>query len=104
MRRTTEQALAGLPAKPHDRRTCDLTPGQAEQYRQLVEARGGPLRQALASPGPVPYLHVFALLSRLKQLCDHPDLLLPPSAPPSAAGSGKWNLLTEILTRRSAAG
>ena len=74
-----------------------MTPGQAELYRVFLEQRGGPLRAALGGTGPVPYLHVFALLTKLKQLCDHPDLLRPEGDQPGAEGSGKWDLLVELL-------
>ena len=97
LRRTKEQVAAGLPEKVEDRRHCDMTPGQAELYRRLLEVRGAPLRSALEGPGPVSTLHVFALLDKLKQLCDHPDLLLPDGSPPAGQTSGKWEAFTEIL-------
>lgn len=97
LRRTKSQVALGLPEKLHDRRECEMTPGQAELYRTFLEQRGGPLRAALEGPGPVPYLHVFALLTKLKQLCDHPDLLRPEGDPPGEEGSGKWDLLVELL-------
>lgn len=97
LRRTKAQVLSELPEKLEDRRTCSLTPGQKAIYEALLAGPGAALRETLDSSGPVPYLHVFALLTRLKQLCDHPDLLLPPGAPPSGAGSGKWELFVELL-------
>jgi superfamily II DNA or RNA helicase len=97
LRRTKEQVSAGLPEKVEDRRSCEMTPGQAELYRRLLSERGSPLRSALEGPGPVSTLHVFALLDKLKQLCDHPDLLLPAGSPPSGETSGKWEAFTEIV-------
>ena len=97
LRRTKTQVEAGLPEKVEDKRLCDMTPGQAEIYRRILADRGAPLRGALGGSGPVSTLHVFALLDRLKQLCDHPDLLLPAGAPPSGETSGKWEAFTEIL-------
>lgn len=97
LRRTKAQVALGLPEKLLDRRECEMTPAQAELYRSYLGQRAGPLRAALEGPGPVPYLHVFALLTKLKQLCDHPDLLRPEGAPPGDEGSGKWNLLVELL-------
>jgi hypothetical protein len=97
LRRTKAQVALGLPEKLLDRRECEMTPGQAALYRVFLDQRGGPLRAALEGPGPVPYLHVFALLTKLKQLCDHPDLLRPQGDPPGEEGSGKWDLLVELL-------
>lgn len=97
LRRTKSQVALGLPEKLLDRRECEMTPGQAALYRTFLEQRGGPLRAALEGAGPVPYLHVFALLTKLKQLCDHPDLLRPEGDPPGDEGSGKWDLLVELL-------
>jgi|CXWL01.1.fsa_nt_gi hypothetical protein len=97
LRRTKQQVLTGLPPKLEDRRLCAMTVGQADLYQRLLADRGAALRTALDTAGPVPYLHVFALLSKLKQLCNHPDLLLPPGAAGSELGSGKWELFTEIL-------
>ena len=97
LRRTKGQVSAGLPEKVEDRRSCEMTPGQAELYRRLLSERGSPLRSALEGPGPVSTLHVFALLDKLKQLSDHPDLLLPPGSPPSGETSGKWEAFTELL-------
>lgn len=97
LRRTKSQVALGLPEKLLDRRECEMTPAQAVLYSDLLEQRGGPLREALGGTGPVPYLHVFALLTKLKQLCDHPDLLRPEGEPPGEEGSGKWDLLVELL-------
>ena len=97
LRRTKSQVALGLPEKLLDRRECEMTPAQAALYSDLLEQRGGPLREALGGTGPVPYLHVFALLTKLKQLCDHPDLLRPEGDPPGEEGSGKWDLLVELL-------
>ena len=97
LRRTKAQVALGLPEKIHDLRHCEMTPGQAALYRTLLEQKGSPLRAALEGKGPVPYLHVFALLTKLKQLCDHPDLLRPEGEPPGEEGSGKWDLLVELL-------
>ena len=43
----------------------------------------------------VPYMHIFALLTRLKQVCDHPALLT--SGPSSPDRSGKLEVFDQIL-------
>jgi SNF2 family DNA or RNA helicase len=107
LRRTKEQVLTTLPEKIEDRRTCQLLAGQAELYQQTLAQRGGVLRSVLGAGGAVPYLHVFALLSRLKQICNHPALLAEPSpsaADPPPASSGKWELFLEVLSEALGSG
>ncbi len=44
---------------------------------EAMEARGAGLVERLkAADGAIPYLHIFALLSLLKRICDHPALAL----------------------------
>lgn len=100
LRRTKAQVLPDLPPKLEDRRTCSLSPGQAELYRRVLSGRAGELRERLDS-GPLPYLHVFALLSLLKQVCDHPALV---GEAHRDAGSGKWDLFTELLSQAMESG
>jgi SNF2 family DNA or RNA helicase len=104
LRRTKGQVLAGLPEKIEDRRHCEMTAHQATLHAELLSTRGASLRESLDGGGAIPYLHVFALLDKLKQLCDHPDLLLPPGSPPSGETSGKWELFVELLDEALASG
>ena len=104
LRRTKEQVAVGLPEKIEDRRTCGMTAGQAAIYHELSAGAGAPLRTSLAGAGPVSVLHVFALLDRLKQVCDHPDLLRPSGSAPSGESSGKWELFLELLSEALGSG
>jgi SNF2 family DNA or RNA helicase len=47
---------------------------------------------------PVPYLHIFALLSLLKQICNHPAQVEGTAKEFSRFKSGKWDLFTELLS------
>ena len=47
-----------------------------------------------AAEGPIPYVHVFAVLTFLKQICNDPGLVHPDY---DGIGSGKLELLDEIL-------
>jgi superfamily II DNA or RNA helicase len=98
LRRLKASVLDELPEKIEDPRTCALSPQQAEQYRTAVAARGGSLLAKLErESGRVPYLHVFALLNLLKQICDHPALALGQVERYREHESGKWNLFEELL-------
>jgi superfamily II DNA or RNA helicase len=103
VRRVKAEVLDGLPAKIEDRRTCRLTVEQRGLYQALL-ASDPELFRELGGSGPIRYLHVFALLQRLKMLCDHPDLLDPEGSPPTDRSSGKWELLLEILDEAMASG
>lgn len=101
LRRTKEQVLTELPPKFIDRRTCELTPEQRTIYRQIVESRAKPLRAELRS-GKASFIHIFAALNYLKQVCNHP----------ATAGGGfgcdapsaKWDLFVELLDECMASG
>ncbi|HEV7240658.1 MAG TPA: DEAD/DEAH box helicase [Thermoanaerobaculia bacterium] len=96
LRRTKAQVLTELPPKIVDKRYCELTGEQRALYRRVIEARAKPLRAQLRAGGVVSYVHIFAALNYLKQICNHPA---------SAGGgfgasdvpSGKWELFTELL-------
>lgn len=95
LRRTKAQVLTELPPKIVDKRHCELTSEQRALYRRVLESRGRPLRAQLRTGGVVSYVHIFAALNYLKQICNHPA---------SAGGgfgadvpSGKWEMFVELL-------
>ncbi len=99
LRRLKAAVLDELPNKIEDLRTCRLSEEQVRLYRDAVGARSGALLEALGQTGQaVPYLHVFALLSTLKQICDHPALLRPRVEGYEEFASGKWELFAELLS------
>jgi len=93
LRRLKSEVLRELPPKFEDVRTCRLAPHQAALYRTLVDRRARDLLRALES-GPIDYVPIFALLGKLKRLCDHPALVAEGS---HAWPSGKFELFREIL-------
>ena len=94
LRRTKAQVLTSLPPKFEDKRRCTLTEPQAVLYRQVVEGKARALVSQLESAPVVSYLHVFAVLNLLKQVCNHPALL---GDEHRDVPSGKWDLFTELL-------
>jgi superfamily II DNA or RNA helicase len=98
LRRLKQSVLTELPAKIEDLRTCRLSDDQVKLYRDAVEKRGRDLMEALESDGqPVPYMHIFALLNLLKQICDHPALVEKDTDGYDRYRSGKWDLFCELL-------
>ncbi len=98
LRRKKQSVLSELPEKIEDLRTCRLSEEQVKLYRDAVETRAKPLLSSLAEDdGPVPYMHVFALLNLLKQICNHPALVAKTPAAYIDHESGKWDLFAELL-------
>ena len=97
MRRTKNQVLKDLPAKVEDLRHCDLSEEQIKMYRDTVALKASPLIAKLKEDGAeVPYLHVFATLTLLKQVCNHPALVSG-DLNYKKHESGKFELMREII-------
>jgi len=95
LRRTKAQVLTQLPPKIVDKRYCELTAEQRTLYRRVMEARARPLRAQLRAGATVSYVHIFAALNYLKQICNHPA-----SAGGGFGGdatSGKWEMFVDLL-------
>lgn len=98
MRRLKEKVLKELPEKIEDIRSCMLSDEQRLIYNTAVKERGGLIIEQLKnSESPIPYMHIFALFSFLKQVCDHPALASGRLEEYESHSSGKWDLFTEIL-------
>ena len=98
LRRTKDQVLKELPPKIEDIRRCALGEDQMRLYRDVVENQGRDLVQALKDPDQkVPYMHIFAVLNYLKQICNHPSLLEKEKRDYRKFTSGKWDLFVELL-------
>ncbi len=97
LRRLKADVLKERPPKVDDVHHCRLSSAQAAIYRTLVTCEGQRLAEAIRQGSkPIPYIHVFALLSRLKQLCDHPALVI--NGPKGRAmPSGKFDLFAELM-------
>jgi superfamily II DNA or RNA helicase len=98
LRRLKTDVLAELPEKIEDVRTCQLSEMQVRLYREALSTKGASLlSQMEAGPGPLPYIHIFALLNLLKRICDHPALAMNRIEEYQNYASGKWDLFQELL-------
>lgn len=99
LRRLKVSVLDELPEKIEDVRTCALSEDQVRLYRDAIGGKGAELARQIEAAGdaPLPYIHVFALLNLLKQVCDHPALALGKLDEADRLASGKWDLYREIL-------
>ena len=98
LRRLKKAVLDELPDKIEDLRTCQLSEDQVKLYRDAIATRGASLtKQLRRREQPIPYIHVFGLLMLLKQICDHPALVVGGLEEFEKHQSGKWELFQELL-------
>ncbi|HVR87794.1 MAG TPA: DEAD/DEAH box helicase [Planctomycetota bacterium] len=97
LRRVKSEVLQDLPPKVEDVRMCELSAHQAALYRALVERDGERLADALRDQGKkIDYISVFAALSKLKRICDHPALVV--KGPRTMdLHSGKFEVFKELI-------
>lgn len=99
LRRRKEEVLLDLPEKTEEIAHCELLDDQKKLYKEVLEKQRLNLLQELSNEkNPIPYLHVFALLSSLKQICDHPAVYLKEPTKYKEFQSGKWELFLELLS------
>jgi hypothetical protein len=98
LRRKKSEVLLELPEKIEEIAYCDLSDEQRELYRKaFLMHKESLLNDLKDNDKPVPYLHVFALLSTLKQICDHPCMITKQFSEFQKHRSGKWDLFVERL-------
>ena len=99
LRRLKKSVLAELPPKIEDIRTCRLSDDQVRLYREVLSSRGKPILDTIQNNGgPLPYMHIFAILNLLKQICNHPAMLEDDIKSFDKYQSGKWELFKELLS------
>ncbi len=98
LRRLKSSVLKELPPKIEDIRTCPLSEDQVKLYRDAVSGRGSQLAELVRRRDrSIPYMHIFALLNLLKQICCHPALVNGDWENHRQYESGKWDLFEELL-------
>lgn len=98
LRRKKSEVLRDLPEKIEEISYCDLSFEQKQLYNAVVEQMKETVYQELKDNSkPVPYLHVFSALSKLKQICNHPALVEGDPKEYAKHHSGKWDLFVELL-------
>lgn len=93
LRRTKELVLPDLPPKNEDILPFDLSPYERSLYDAV---RDGGLKGLKSCESRHRFTHVFQLIVRLKQLCDHPALFHGADHY-RAFPSAKWDLFVELL-------
>jgi len=92
LRRLKRQVAQDLPDRIEERRDCDLGEEQRKLYLAELRRSREKVMQTVAEKGVAKSkIHVLAALTRLRQICCHPDLVGNDSA------SGKTETLFELL-------
>lgn len=98
LRRVKEEVLEDLPEKIEEKCYCDLSSEQEEVYQQIiVSLKQGIIRDLEDETAPISYVHIFSILSKLKQLCNHPALLAKDVTNYKGYSSGKWQLFVDLI-------
>lgn len=98
LRRRKSEVLLDLPEKIEEIAYSDLSKDQMKLYKEVTEQIRSTVYQELKNEAaPIPYLHVFSALSKLKQIADHPALYLKDPKSYTKYASGKWDLFVELL-------
>lgn len=99
LRRKKGDVLLDLPDKTEEISHTELAPEQEKLYVEvLMRSRQKILEDLGQDSSPIPYMHIFALLSSLKQICDHPAVYYKTPAKYKEFQSGKWDLFLELLS------
>jgi superfamily II DNA or RNA helicase len=98
LRRKKDEVLTELPEKTEEKSYCELSPQQRQMYQDVLNRSREQLIEELQdTQKPVAYMHIFAMLSTLKQICDHPAVYLKSSQDYKNYESGKWELFVELI-------
>ncbi|MCM2278861.1 MAG: DEAD/DEAH box helicase [Oligoflexia bacterium] len=104
LRRTKAKVLKELPEKIEEVVACEMTPIQRKAYRDCLNgAEATQVRANIVAGQKIDYANILALLTRLKQICDHPKLADLTSGKVKKAGAldpaetGKWETFDELL-------
>ncbi|MEI6241799.1 MAG: DEAD/DEAH box helicase [Chlamydiota bacterium] len=98
LRRKKVEVLLDLPEKIEEIAFADLSDEQKILYKDAILSSKSSILPEIGDPKKsIPYLHIFSLFSRLKQICDHPSLVLHDIKNFTRHSSGKWDLFVELL-------
>ncbi len=97
LRRSRAQVLTELPDLIEDNRICELSEDQLTLYRQVIDEQQLFLEKLETGDKGINFLNVLTLITRLKQICNHP-CLVEKETDPDKYRSGKWDLFVELLS------
>lgn len=94
LRRKKTEVLKDLPEKIEEVTHCPLSDEQKRLYKETFLREE---EKAISDMNGGGNMHVFALLTKLKRICNHPALVYNTPEQYHKYESGKWDLFTELL-------
>jgi len=98
LRRLKKNVAKELPEKIYKHMRCELTALQRQLYKAVIDRD---LKAAIDAVGGKPLSlgnpHIFAVLTKLKQICCHPGFVTHDFQPYKSGVSGKFDAFIEIL-------
>jgi len=96
LRRLKEDVAKDLPEKIEMQYWCSLTDEQKRLYTQILELHANPIITKLLNREHVNYASILTVLTKLKQVCDHPALITNRKYPIKGR-SEKFDLVIEKM-------
>ncbi|MFH0897212.1 MAG: DEAD/DEAH box helicase [Candidatus Bathyarchaeota archaeon] len=96
LRRLKEDVAKDLPEKIEMNYWCGLTEEQKSLYGQIQDTYVSPIRESLQKSENVTYTSILPVITKLKQVCDHPALING-KFEPIIGRSEKFDLIIEIV-------
>jgi superfamily II DNA or RNA helicase len=99
LRRTKQEVLEELPPKIEQHAPIALTADQKVLYAATLAQARREIEESVATKGwGKSQIHILAALTKLRQICNHPALVLPEDDPlRKEATSGKMELAVELI-------
>ncbi len=98
LRRRKKDVLLELPEKMETIAYAPMSEEQKQLYKEVcASSKNRVLAELNDYSQPVPYLHIFSILTKLKQICDHPALFKNTTETYEQHASGKWDFFIELL-------
>lgn len=91
LRRSKQDVMPELPPKIEDIRYYRLSEEQVDLYQKTIR-----IRDRLLEDNSYTAIHIFSLLQNLKQICDHPALVVP-NASYDTHVSGKFEIFRDTV-------
>ena len=102
LRRLKDEVARDLPPKTESVAYCEMDPGQAALYREVLEESRRKIYQSISKVGfKRSQISILSALTRLRQVCCDARLLhLPPRTllPPSAKRQRFWELVEDLVS------
>lgn len=102
LRRAKTEVLKELPDKIEDRRDYEIDEYERDLYEQ-IRTQGKAEMEGEQGAGPPAVMHIFQIINKLKQACNHPALYFG-NTDYRAYPSTKWSMFTELVEETIASG